>query len=119
MLRDCLLPQVHNTYATMYLFIQQGEVAIQAIVLRLFRELLKNPSVHPIAAPFTASLTNTVIMSYSSSELNISQLAEDLFGLLASSLPSQTMVEQLGPFVAHKSETTLLAAIKLLTKVYE
>ena len=98
-------------------FLQLGDESIQAHTLRLLRELLKNPLVHSSMAPFTASLTTAIIKAYSSSELNISQLAEDLFGVISSSLPSQTMVEQLGPLVAHETEATLLASIKLLTKV--
>ena len=90
---------------------------MQSFSLRLLRELLKNPSVHPTAVPFTSSFTTAIIKAYGSSELNISQLAEDLFGMLASSLPAQTMVELLGPMVAHETEANLLAAIKLLTKV--
>ena len=92
-------------------------MSVQALSLRLLRELLKNPSVHPSMSPFTSSLTTSIIKAYGSTELNISQLAEDLFGMIAGTLPAQTMVELLGPMVAHETESTLLAAIKLLTKV--
>ena len=109
---------LHKVFPQLLVELQQlDDVTLQALALRVLRELLKNPSTHPDAAPFTSSLTNAVIKAYSSSDLNISQLAEDLFGVLASALPAQTMVEILTPLVSNESDNTLLAAIKLLTKV--
>ena len=52
-----------------------------------------------------------------SSILQVSQAAEDLFTLLAPSIPSESGVELLAPMALKEKHPMLLGIIKLLTKV--
>ena len=84
--------------------------------LRLMKEILRR---HPSdVSEFSEQLIARVLMAYADSDCNVSVAAEEMFGQLAVSLPTKTLIDQLIPATPRPTDSTsLLGVIKFLSKV--
>ncbi len=83
--------------------------------LRVLREMLKSNGYK--LKDYAELTTMKVLNGFADPDSLVSQAAEDVFDLLAPSLPFESAISLLSPMVAQEKYPMLLGTIKLLTKV--
>lgn len=89
--------------------------AVKILVLRILREMLKTEQAR--LRDYAELTTMKVLKAFTDEESTVSQAAEDVFPLLAPSLPSDSALDLLAPMAITEKHPMLLGIIKLLTKV--
>lgn len=95
--------------------ISDPDSAVKILVLRVIREMLKTEQSR--LKDYAELTTMKVLKAFTDEESTVSQAAEDVFPLLAPSLPSESAVGLLAPMAVTEKYPMLLGIIKLLTKV--
>lgn len=91
------------------------EISVRMMGLRVLREMLKSNG--DKLKDYAELTTMKVLHGFADTDSLVSQAAEDVFDLLAPSLPFESAICLLSPMVAQEKYPMLLGTIKLLTKV--
>ena len=108
---QCLVCLISTSCGT-----QDRDGSVRCNSLRLMKEILRR---HPSdVSEFSDQLITRVLEAYADTDCNVSVAAEEMFGQLAISLPTKTIIDQLIPATSQPSDSTsLLGVIKFLSKV--